>query len=48
MVREIFLQFEIVILCSGGLLLVLGTAFGKSLGTITHHHALEKTRQPRD
>lgn len=31
-----------------GLLLVLGTAFVRSLGAITHHHALEKTKQPRE
>lgn len=40
MIRETFPQLEIVILCSEGLLLVLGTAFARDLGAITHHRAL--------
>lgn len=42
MIRETFPQLEIVILCSEGLLLVLGTAFARDLGAITHHRALEE------
>ena len=42
MIRETFPQLEIVILCSEGLLLVLGTAFARDLGAITHHCALEE------
>lgn len=48
MIRETFPPFEIVILCSEDLLLDLGTAFARSLGAVTHHHTLEKTKQPRD
>ena len=48
MVRKTSPQFEIVILCSGGLLLVLGTGFAVGLGAIALHEALEKTKQMRD
>ena len=47
-IRETFPLFEIVILCSEDLLLDFGIAFARSLGAITHHQTLEKTKQPRD
>ena len=48
MIRETFPQFQIVILCSGGLLLVLGTDFAIGLGASVLHYALEKMKQLRD